>query len=308
MKDEPAGLLDDSEAVPALSSTTILDIALSTLPGTTISIAESGTAEHFRLINCDAFLDFAALRVVQYDHFTPKRLHYAAVSYPWRDLQLPEDTPPPLGCFSVEGAESADAITIGVLRTACIAARQFGVSLLWVDRLCIMQTSKPDKRWQIQRMFTVYVHANPCLVLPGGLVRLAHLDEPTTWVDRAWTLQEAAANVVRDAVKCVFAFPHTHFSDFARALPRFDSYSPVFRNYLTQSDHSKLTQHTIEPGYSAACDLLALFSAMMFMSETLEFNDPDIVDLYMLYNGDIGRGGPCKIGFRGGMKEIEDVD
>ncbi|KAI0709791.1 hypothetical protein C8Q76DRAFT_568806, partial [Earliella scabrosa] len=169
----------------------VLDIPIPTLDGATVSLTESGTAERFRLLDCDAFLDSRVLRVVEYEHFTPAELRYAAVSYPWRDLQLAEGTSPSLGCFGVHGAEHADPITIGVLHTACIAARKLGVSLLWLDRLCIMQSSKADKRWQIAHMFTVYKHSDPCLVLPGGLVRLARLDEPTTWIDRAWTLQEA---------------------------------------------------------------------------------------------------------------------
>jgi hypothetical protein len=66
---------------------------------------------------------------------------------------------------------------------------------LWLDRLCIMQTSKQDKRWQIMHMFNLYRHCTQCLVLPGGIQRLMPLDEETSWVHRAWTLQEALAPV-----------------------------------------------------------------------------------------------------------------
>jgi hypothetical protein len=66
---------------------------------------------------------------------------------------------------------------------------------LWLDRLCIMQTSKQDKRWQIMHMFNLYRHCTQCLVLPGGIQRLVPLDEETSWVHRAWTLQEALAPV-----------------------------------------------------------------------------------------------------------------
>jgi hypothetical protein len=118
-----------------------------------------------------------------------------------------------------------------ILRTACIAARQFGVSLLWLDRLCIMQSNKVDKNWQITHMFSMYVHAGPCLVLPGGLVRLARVDEPTIWIDWPWALQEAAANVRRDSVKCVFAFPYKCFVELASTLPT-NRYSTSFRDDL----------------------------------------------------------------------------
>src|SRR5277367_1567730 len=59
---------------------------------------------------------------------------------------------------------------------------------LWLDRLCIMQTSKQDKRWQIVHTFNLYRHCTQCLVLPGGIQRLVPLDEETSWVHRAWTL------------------------------------------------------------------------------------------------------------------------
>jgi hypothetical protein len=66
---------------------------------------------------------------------------------------------------------------------------------LCLDRLCIIQTSKQDKRWQIVHMFNLYRHCTQCLVLPGGIQRLVPLDEETSWVHRAWTLQEALAPV-----------------------------------------------------------------------------------------------------------------
>src|SRR5271155_4724438 len=40
-------------------------------------------------------------------------------------------------------------------------------------------------------MFNLYRHCTQCLVLPGGIQRLVSLDEETSWVHRAWTLQEA---------------------------------------------------------------------------------------------------------------------
>ncbi|PBK82123.1 hypothetical protein ARMGADRAFT_1141709 [Armillaria gallica] len=65
---------------------------------------------------------------------------------------------------------------------------------LLLDRLCILQTRKTDKNWQIQRMYHIFgfaptfsLYSN--IVLPGGLVRLAGLAEPTLLADRAWTLQ-----------------------------------------------------------------------------------------------------------------------
>ncbi len=57
--------------------------------------------------------------------------------------------------FSVSGALHAP-ISIFVLLTAqCIAARAYGCALLWLDRLCIMQSSKADKNSQIQIELTL---------------------------------------------------------------------------------------------------------------------------------------------------------
>ncbi|KAF9467608.1 hypothetical protein BDZ94DRAFT_1248542 [Collybia nuda] len=262
-----------------IGPTTVLEISLTELDGTIVGLSGQVEPKHFRLLDCDAFLDSQLLRVLQFPEFTPKDIRYAAVSYPWRDLQLLEGTQPPMGCFSVQGAEHADPITIGVLRTACLATRQFGVSLLWLDRLCIMQSSRIDKDWQITHMFMVYVHADPCLILPGGLVRLANVSEPTTWLDRAWTLQESAANINRDSIKCVFAFPYDTFADFAKTLPNI-GYSTSFWNSLLQAQHPAFTQHIIEPGYSAACNLLDLCTEIQFSVEKFEFHDPELAKDY----------------------------
>ena len=267
---------NDTSTTPGSKSVIVLEVPLASLDGSIIKLGERAIPGHFRLIDCNAFLDFHLLRVFQYAEFLPKELSYAAISYPWRDLQLSEGTQSSLGCFGVHGAEDADPITVGVLRTVCIAACKFGVSLLWLDRLCMIQSSKLDKSWQITRMFKVYVHANLCLILPGGLVRLAHLNEPTTWIDRAWTLQEAAANPISEAVKCVYAFPHSTFSEYARNLPNFNNYSAVFRSNLTVCDHNIFMQHIIEPGHSAACNLLDFTMNINWMSESFDFEDPEL--------------------------------
>ncbi|KZT10203.1 uncharacterized protein LAESUDRAFT_722381 [Laetiporus sulphureus 93-53] len=61
---------------------------------------------------------------------------------------------------------------------------------IWLDRLCLMQTSRDDKAWQIARMHNVYRLCEICIILPGGIQRLVGLDEETAWIHRAWTLQE----------------------------------------------------------------------------------------------------------------------
>lgn len=57
----------------------------------------------------------------------------------------------------------------------------------------MLQDNKEDKIWQISQMYDLYAKCQMCLVVPGGLLRLAELSDTTCWADRAWTLQEAAA-------------------------------------------------------------------------------------------------------------------
>lgn len=116
---------------------------------------------------------------------------YAAVSYVWRGNGPSPDFPGTV--FSVRGAEEADPIGVVVLREACVASLARGATHVWLDRLCIMQTNKQDKKWQIQRMYEMYRSCRVCIVIPGGLQRLVRLDEDTQWIHRGWTLQEAVA-------------------------------------------------------------------------------------------------------------------
>ncbi|KAJ7508997.1 hypothetical protein B0H11DRAFT_2270539 [Mycena galericulata] len=180
---------------------------------------------HFRLADVSTFLESNSLRILEYPPPSSEqdRLEelcdsrtilppYAALSYPWRDLQLPDGHSCP--SLSVSGALHADPISLNVLRTACVAAKEYGCTHLWLDRLCIMQTHKRDKTWQIQRMYQIYKRCGVCLVLPGGLVRLPRLDDSTSWIDRAWTLQEALAPHDIKRVKVIIHITHPSFRDF----------------------------------------------------------------------------------------------
>ena len=251
-------------------NTAVAEIPISKLDGCTVRIEGRATPGRFRLLDCTAFLDSRVLRIVEFSKFSPQDLRFAAISYPWRDLQLPEGTKAPEGSFLVHGAEHADPITIAVLRTACIATRYFGASFFWLDRLCIIQSSKEDKNWQIQRMYTIYLHCNLCLVLPGGLVRLAGLDERTSWTDRAWTLQEAAASLDRDVIKCIFSFPHSDLPEFVQSLPDM-GYTDKFKDYLAHRNN--FIQDILEPRISASCDLLKLFRHINFTYKAFEVLD-----------------------------------
>ncbi|KDQ10550.1 hypothetical protein BOTBODRAFT_136626 [Botryobasidium botryosum FD-172 SS1] len=243
-----------SESGSTFSARTILRVPLPALEGMTINLDSLAVPCHFRLLDCAAFLDFNELRIIEYPDIsfdsTEPLPSYAAISYPWRDLQLPPGVKSP--SFSVNGATHADPISIDLLRTACIAVRKLcSCTHLWLDRLCILQTSKEDKNWQIQRMYRIYSHCDMCLVLPGGLARLAGLAEPTLWADRAWTLQEALAPG-KGKVKCLFKFPHASFGDFLREA------CPEGNKYGFDLNISDIVETSIELGHSAACDLTLL--------------------------------------------------
>ena len=74
-------------------------------------------------------------------------------------------------------------------------------SYLWLDRGCIIQSSKEDRSWQMQHMGRIYKNCSTYLVLPGGLGRLVGLAEETAWIHRSWTLQEALSP---RTTKCLF--------------------------------------------------------------------------------------------------------
>lgn len=166
-------------------------IAVSTFAGGILSpdLIDSMTPGRFRFIVCSAFLDNQLFRVVEYDALPAAP--YAAVSYPWSGLEAPDAPPHSFFRLPLEGGQISDPISLGVLRTACLAARHDDTDLLWIDQICIRQTSAQDKDWQISNMFDLYDRCRMCLVLPGGLQRLASPGEETNWIERSWTLQEA---------------------------------------------------------------------------------------------------------------------
>jgi hypothetical protein len=149
----------------------------------------------FRFIVCSDLIDNGHLTVVEHPNLPND---YAALSYPWNGLKPCEGDSIDESAFfrvNLEGGHPSDGISIAVLRTACLAARQHNANLLWVDQICILQTDADDKAWQIQRMFELYQRCGVSLVFPGGLQRLAGHDEGTNWIERSWTLQEAMPEV-----------------------------------------------------------------------------------------------------------------
>lgn len=169
----------------------IHEISLDNLGGGVLDITAQARPHHFRLVDCDHFLNKSVLRICEYSSFPT--IPYSAISYVWRGNPVDPTHPSQREdrLFSVRGAEEADPISIDVLRHVCKASLQTNAQFFWLDRLCIMQTNRDDKAWQIANMQQLYQSAEVCLVLAGGLRRLVSLTEETAWIHRAWTLQEA---------------------------------------------------------------------------------------------------------------------
>ncbi len=178
--------------------TTVYSIPLGSLQGACVDVTSCGDNAYkgaspckYRLIDCVQYVRHNTLVIHEFD-VLPKE-SYSAASYIWRGKPFDPSFPEQRGFFSVLGAENGDPISIDVLYHVCMASLQKKAKLLWLDRLCIIQQSRDDKAWQIQRMYGIYKACDPCLVLPGGLQRLVCVDEETEWIQRGWTLQEVMA-------------------------------------------------------------------------------------------------------------------
>lgn len=180
---------------PQSAEKTIYKITLDDLSKSKcLDITDHGTPRRYRLIDCEDFVHVQKLTIYEYNEFPQVR--FAAVSYVWRGNTPDADfdgltfhVPIP----QVDGAEPGDPIGIKVLHEACVASMACGATHLWLDRLCIMQMSEDDKKWQISHMFKMYQRCHICIVAPGGIQCLVRLDKETQWIHRGWTLQEAVA-------------------------------------------------------------------------------------------------------------------
>ncbi|KAI1466118.1 uncharacterized protein F4812DRAFT_97671 [Daldinia caldariorum] len=171
----------------------ICKISLETIVKTkSLDITESATPCRYRLLSCNDFIEHKQVTVLEFDDFP--QVPYTALSYVWKGNTLDADCADPVFNVPVpEGQEPGDDIGVEVLRETCVASTARGINHLWIDRLCVMQMSKEDKKWQIPRMHDIYRRCQICIVAPGGLQRLVRLDEVTQWIHRGWTLQEAVA-------------------------------------------------------------------------------------------------------------------
>ncbi|KAI0667185.1 hypothetical protein C8Q78DRAFT_1105923 [Trametes maxima] len=234
--------------MPSFKLTTIYEASLLTLKDTTVDLSGCATPGEIRFIDCVAAVK-GTLSICETNlNFPPKDVPYAVVSYVWcgYPTKKPSTTLP---AFSVKGAESGEPINVRVLTQVCAAAAKEGVELLWLDRLCIMQTHKDDKAWQIQQMHNIYQRCAVCFVLPGGIGRLASLDEDTAWIHRAWTLQELLAP---PRALVLFAWAHGAGTYSGAATGRVEEVAP--RSQCAMADAVDVLQLSIAGEMSFAQD------------------------------------------------------
>ncbi|KIJ34215.1 hypothetical protein M422DRAFT_52096 [Sphaerobolus stellatus SS14] len=168
-----------------------------------VDISSSATPERYRLVDCKVLVEEKVLQICEYRTF-PEAM-YCSISYVWRNVKNSSSfVEQNRGMdFDVKGAEGADPINTDVLHHACMASLRRGCTHLWLDRLCIMQTCKQDKQWQIREMYHMYQACSLCVVLAGGLQCMMSLECETSWIHRGWTLQEALAPSI---VEVLFAW------------------------------------------------------------------------------------------------------
>ncbi|KAG8773622.1 hypothetical protein FRC12_002428 [Ceratobasidium sp. 428] len=152
----------------------------------------------YRFILCGPVLDRDSPRIQIHEYQELPAHQYTVISHVWKGL--PAD---PQDAFEiarwVQGEngrvreKSGSPISLQLLQDACRVAQMQDTKLLWLDRLCMNKADKKDEAWQIKKMYEIYQKSAFCIVFPGGLGRLADLNEETTWIHRGWTLQEAVA-------------------------------------------------------------------------------------------------------------------
>ncbi|KXN90421.1 hypothetical protein AN958_04290 [Leucoagaricus sp. SymC.cos] len=256
----------------------IFDQALSSVRVTTgnehhIDLTQVATPCRYRFIDCLEFVHREFLQVIEVCDLP--RDAYAAISHVWASALPKSSVYTQRGSFLVECEERNDGgpISIDVLHHACVAALQEGVRFLWLDRLCILQTHgkgenvNVDKKWQIMHMHDIYRQCHVTLVLSAGLRRFPDKFEATTWVERAWTFQEA---MVAPGAKVLFV-------DYNSVSP--EDRSPVV-HMLPIDEYFKM-QPTGNDDHTGALERQRQFVQALDSRSQFRSNDPgDILARY----------------------------
>ncbi|EHK16445.1 uncharacterized protein TRIVIDRAFT_25970, partial [Trichoderma virens Gv29-8] len=99
-----------------------------------------------------------SLHAIEMDSALQPRMPYTALSYTW-GLETPTA---PILCNG-----SILEVTLN-LHEALLYLRYMGVETIWIDAICINQSSNIEKEEQVKRMTQIYKQANSLVVWIGG--------------------------------------------------------------------------------------------------------------------------------------------
>lgn len=177
-------------AAPKVEFTEISKVKLGKEAVTNVDINEAA-AETYRFLHIPSLLNEQTISIRSTTSIPEKQ--YVCISYVWRNLsKIPTDP-----TILVLGLKPDDDMSVPMLTIVCKVAATFNVEYIWLDKFGLKQTENQvgidDRKWQMGVMYNIYNKCKSCIVAPGGLSRLPEITEKTTWIDRAWCLQEAIA-------------------------------------------------------------------------------------------------------------------
>ncbi|KAF9262313.1 hypothetical protein L218DRAFT_960446 [Marasmius fiardii PR-910] len=227
----------------------IFSCTITELSGKCLDITPYASPCRFRMLSSLSLEHENRLDIFEFEQLPAG--DYCAVSYVWRGVPVLDYSD--VGTFTVHGAENGDPISIDVLRDVVWVAGEEVKEYLWLDRIGIVQSDKSDKAWQIMQMFSIY-EKSTCIIVPGGLGRLSSSNDDTTWMDRAWTLQEALAPK-RDDVIVLYSYNSSlefekHIASLSfidnREKPRRPSRTSVPAAYMTLDDVLTVAKYSVQ--------------------------------------------------------------
>lgn len=124
----------------------------------------------------------------------PDMPRYCAISHVWQPSEetarRSRDANRPLRVELRNGGVH-EVSWLGLVQAAT-AAHSLGCKYIWLDLMCINQTSHSDKALQIKNMAKIHSNASRVLIMVGGVHAAQSVAQPSTWIHRSWTFQEAS--------------------------------------------------------------------------------------------------------------------
>ncbi|KAI9768167.1 MAG: hypothetical protein M1840_004997 [Geoglossum simile] len=140
-------------------------------------------------------------------------IQYVAASHVWsygdeinKEAYVGGQLIRPLKIITKDNPGYKEISWIGLVQIAN-AAHELGVKYIWLDFLCMDQVGvKKDleKKLQICLMADIYTQARSVVTMIGGIPQVQRLDGETSWMDRAWTLQETVLPIKKGRTVWVY--------------------------------------------------------------------------------------------------------